>query len=340
MRVLSLFDGISVARVALERAGIPVQAYYASEIEQNAIRISKKNWPDIVHIGDVRGVSGRDFKHIDLLIGGSPCQDLSVAKKRREGLKGARSGLFYEYVRILREVKPKYFILENVASMSTRDRDAISEELGVEPVMIDAALVSAQSRKRLFWTNIPGVKLPEDRGIVLKDIMLPDSKIGKRQWRRAPKIGGRIAGARMVNGTMRYHQGDAKRSSIAEHVYNTPGGKAASITVSRAPKVLGWCERNRTMSWRVYSLNGKSVTIKTGGGGGGAKTGMYLVSDKGRGPVFSRRHVRSLDAVECERLQSLPDGYTAGASKTRRIATLGNAFNAEVIAHILSHLRP
>ena len=110
---------------------------------------------------------------IDLMVGGSPCQDLSIAKKDRKGLDGERSSLFWEYVRILREVKPKYFILENVASMPKEAKETITRELGVEPIMINAALVSAQNRKRLFWTNIPNVTLPDDKGILLRDILEP-----------------------------------------------------------------------------------------------------------------------------------------------------------------------
>ena len=152
MKILSLFDGVSCARVALERAGIPVEAYYASEIDKYAIEVSKKNYPDITHIGSVVDVKGEDYKDIELLVGGSPCQDLSIAGKRK-GLAGERSGLFYEYLRILKEVKPKYFILENVASMPKEAKEIITKELGVEPIMINASLVSAQNRKRLFWVG-------------------------------------------------------------------------------------------------------------------------------------------------------------------------------------------
>jgi len=166
MKVLSLFDGISCLRVAL--GGRPVE-YLASEIEPNAIKISKKNYPDIKHLGNVCDISG--ITGIDLLVGGSPCTDLSIAKKERKGLEGDHSKLFWQFVRVLRNSKPKYFILENVASMPKKDRDIITKELGVDPIMIDASLVSAQCRKRYFWTNIPNVKLPEDRGIVLKNIL-------------------------------------------------------------------------------------------------------------------------------------------------------------------------
>lgn len=181
MKVLSLFDGISCGRVALERAGIPVDVYYASEIDKNAIAISAKNYPDIVQIGDITTVSDRfdlnsDFAGgIDLLMGGSPCQDLSIIKSQtRKGLDGEKSNLFWEYVRVLNEVKPKYFILENNFSMRDEARDIISDALGVQPIMIDSALVSAQDRKRYYWTNIPNVTQPKDNGIVLGDILETD----------------------------------------------------------------------------------------------------------------------------------------------------------------------
>ena len=170
MKVLSLFDGISVAYEALQKAGIPITSYSASEIDPYAVKVSQKNHPDIKHLGDVKTVKAMEC---DLLIGGSPCTDLSIAKKDREGLKGERSGLFYEFVRLWKECKPKWFVLENVASMSQTAKDEITKQLGVEPIMIDAALVSAQSRKRLFWTNIPAVGLPEDKGIKVKDILEP-----------------------------------------------------------------------------------------------------------------------------------------------------------------------
>lgn len=132
MKILSLFDGISCAHIALERAGIPVEVYFASEIDKYAMQISQKNYPDIIHVGDIKSIRDTEFSgiKIDLLIGGSPCQDLSIAKRNRKGLDGERSGLFWEYVRILNEVKPKYFILENVNSMPKEAKEIITETLG------------------------------------------------------------------------------------------------------------------------------------------------------------------------------------------------------------------
>lgn len=182
---MSLFDGISCGMLALKRAGIPVKRYVAYEIEKNAIKISQKNYPQIEQCGDVRTADFSQYEGFDLLIGGSPCQDLSNYKYDRgevKGLDGEKSGLFYYYVKALKEVKPKYFLLENVASMEKKWADVISEELGVEPIMINSALVCAAERKRLYWTNIPNIEQPEDRGIVLKDIVIPANEVADKYW--------------------------------------------------------------------------------------------------------------------------------------------------------------
>lgn len=171
MKVLSLFDGISCGMVALERARIPVDCYLASEIDTHAEGVSKYNYPKIVRLGDVNNLETWRLPEIDLLIGGSPCQDLSIAKANREGLDGEKSGLFWKYVDCLKRFKPKYFLLENNNSMPKAAKDTISEILGVEPIMINSALVSAQLRKRLYWTNIPGVVQPNDKKILLSDVI-------------------------------------------------------------------------------------------------------------------------------------------------------------------------
>lgn len=171
MNVLSLFDGISCGYLALQRANIPIENYYAYEIDKYAIQVSKKRFPQIQHFGNVVGADFQAHKDIDLLIGGSPCQDLSVAKQNRKGLDGKRSGLFWEYARALKEVKPKYFLLENVASMSKVDKAIITEALGVEPILTNSALVSAQNRRRLYWTNIPNISQPKDKGLKLADVL-------------------------------------------------------------------------------------------------------------------------------------------------------------------------
>lgn len=309
MNILSLFDGISCARVALDVAGIPVDKYYSCEIEKNAMKVSKNNYPDIISLGSVidfktipLGV-GEVSPQIDLLIGGSPCQDLSIAKKGRKGLEGDRSSLFFEYVRIKNEMKPKYFILENVASMKTEDRDIISGIMGCEPVMFNASLVSAQTRKRYFWTNIK-FDLPEDRGIILKDILQPDGEVDE---------------------TMIYKEGKAY---VLTASYSGACEKNSVEKKQRTMVKVGNVGNSNFQGYRVYSTDGKSCTLNSNGGGPGAKTGLYK----------SSAGIRKLTPIECERLQSLPDNYTEGIAMTNRYKCLGNAFNVEVIAHILKYI--
>jgi len=169
VNVLSLFDGMSCGRIALERLGIPVDNYYASEIDKYAIQVSQANYPDIIQVGDVTELDTSTLPKIDLIMGGSPCQGFSFAGKQL-AFDDPRSALFFEFVRCVKELKPKYFLLENVR-MKKEYLDVISEYMGVEPIMINSALVSAQNRVRFYWTNIPGIEQPEQRGIVLRDIL-------------------------------------------------------------------------------------------------------------------------------------------------------------------------
>jgi site-specific DNA-cytosine methylase len=170
--VLSLFDGIACARVALERVGIDVSQYFASEVDEYAIKVANKNWPDIVQIGDITKLNTDDLPRIDLLVGGSPCQSLSTSGK--QGGFGGTSGLFYEYLRVFKELRAKnpdlLFLLENV-KMKKEWEEVITAEMGADPILINSSLFSAQNRQRLYWTNIPFLGLPEDRGIKLQDIL-------------------------------------------------------------------------------------------------------------------------------------------------------------------------
>ena len=185
MKVLSLCDGMSVAHIALDKIGIPVEKYYAAEIKPIAIKVTKDNYPDTIHIGDVNKISYKggilytengnyNVGHIDLMVFGSPCQSFSRCMKTdmRVGLEDkTRSGLFFECYRILQEVQPTRWLLENVASMKNDDRDYLSECMGVEPIRINSKLVSAALRDRYYWTNIPGITQPEDKGIILQSIL-------------------------------------------------------------------------------------------------------------------------------------------------------------------------
>ena len=290
MKVLSLFDGISCGRLALERAGIPVERYVAYEIEPNAIKVSKANWDDIEHYGDVTVADFSQYKGFDVIIGGFPCQDLSINKKDREGLEGKRSGLFWHLVRAIKEVNPKYFLVENNYKMPKKDQDIITKTLGVEPILIYSGKVSAQSRYRLYWTNIPNVQQPEDLHIYLKDIVEHSATKEKD----------------LVDIT-----------KFNDKIYNNCDRPARIGTIGKGGQ-----------GERVYSIEGKSVTLTANGGGRGAKSGLYLIDGKVRKPT----------PIECERLQTLPDNYTACLSDNERRKVIGNGWTVDVIAHIFSYL--
>jgi DNA-cytosine methyltransferase len=187
MKVLSLFDGMSCGRIALDRLGIEVDTYYASEIDKYAIAVAKENYPDTIHVGDINQLDPKDFQDIDLILAGSPCQGFSFAGKQL-AFDDPRSALFFEFIRLLKAIKPKYFLLENVR-MKQQYIDVITQQVSecypdhegndlfdskIEPILINSALLSAQSRQRLYWTNIPRITQPEDRGIVLKDVLEDD----------------------------------------------------------------------------------------------------------------------------------------------------------------------
>ena len=182
MNVLSLFDGMSCGQIALERAGLKVNNYFSSEIDKYAMQVTKKNYPNTKHIGSVIDVKGSNLPEIDLLIGGSPCQSFSNAGNGK-GFDG-KSGLFWEYVRVLKETKPKYFLLENV-NMKKEWGDIISDALGVKPIAINSSLVSAAHRKRLYWTNITNITHPKDKEIYIEDIVEKEDAVSNTLWLKA-----------------------------------------------------------------------------------------------------------------------------------------------------------
>lgn len=172
MNVLSLFDGMSCGRIALEKAEINVDNYFSSEIKAHAIKVANINYPNDKNnrLGDITKIKGIDLPVIDLLIGGSPCQDFSQANKERLGDKGIKSGLFYEYIRLLKECKPRYFLLENVR-MKKEHQDLVSDLMGVRPIVINSELLAPHLRHRLYWTNIPFIGMPEDKKLSLNDAL-------------------------------------------------------------------------------------------------------------------------------------------------------------------------
>ena len=285
MNVLSLFDGMSCGQIALDKLGITPKNYFAAEIDKHAIKVAQANYPDMVHLGDVRGIqtSGDhlidefDCGHkIDLLIGGSPCQGFSFAGKQLN-FEDPRSILFFEYVRLLKALKPKYFLLENVR-MKKESQDIITEYLGVEPIEINSNLVSAQNRRRLYWTNIPFEGLPEDEGIVLADI-LEDGFT------------------------------DRDKSYCLDASYYKGGG---------ASNVRLYFEKSRRQ-------------IVFGSGTNKLEHNNHLTFDEGL-------TWRKLTPVECERLQTVPDGYTDHVSNTQRYKMLGNGWTVDVIKHLFKPL--
>lgn len=335
MKVVSLFDGSSCGYLALKKIGLNVDSYFASEIDKYAIEISRKNNPKIKQIGDVCNVSfsngnliyGKKFTNvgdIDLVIGGSPCQSFSVAGDGT-GFDG-KSGLFYEFIRVLKEIKPKYFLLENVV-MKKEWAAIITKELGVEPIMINSSLLSAQNRKRLYWTNIPNIEQPLDKNIVLSDIL---EKEVPEKFFLSQKAIDYMNRLRNDKPRWEYHKNpiNGKAACLTANMY-----KGVPYGVLRLPKMkqVGTLEMKGNDSIkRVYSAAGKSPTLTTSTGG--HRQPKIYDHDK--------EVARKLTPLECERLQTLPDNYTEGVSNTQRYKMIGNGWTIDVIAHIFKNLIP
>lgn len=348
MRILSLFDGISCGMLALQRVGIPVERYDAFEIDKYAVTVSKKNFPDIVHHGDVFDGDFTQFKGYDLLLGGSPCTYWSIAKKGRETTSdGMGFQLFMEYVRALKESECRYFLYENNQSIHQNIKDEISKRLGVEPIMINSALVSAQNRKRCYWTNIPVTSFPADKGIMLKDVL----ESGVAWQDKSYCMTARYSGA-IISNTLERKQrtmiaepiGAAQRgryvddNKTEQHIEVRKDNKSNCVTTVQKDTLI--CTPVRIGQYgkggqgqRIYSVRGKSVTLSANGGGQGAKTGLYKINLPDGDYI-----IRKLTPIEAERLQTLPDNYTAGISNTQRYKCIGNGWTVDVIAHILGGL--
>ena len=297
MNVLSLFDGMSCGQIALDQLGVPVKNYFASEIDKYAIKVAQANYPDMIHLGDVQSIktSGDcllddfDCGHkIDLLIGGSPCQGFSFAGKNLN-FDDPRSKLFFEYVRLLKALKPKYFLLENVR-MKKESMDVISEMLGVEPIAINSNLVSAQNRHRLYWTNIPMDDLPDDRGVLLKDIL--EDGIDANYFK---------------GGNLKSYFEKHRRQLVFPQILQTARGYNKG---------------------GLKAKDGKTPTLSTSSW----QHNNHLTYDEGL-------TYRKLTPTECERLQTVPEGYTdKGISDTQRYKMLGNGWTVEVVKHIFKNV--
>ena len=264
MNVLSLFDGMSCGRIALERLGIPVDNYYASEIDKYAIQVSQANYPDIIQVGDVTELDTSTLPKIDLIMGGSPCQGFSFAGKQL-AFDDPRSALFFEFVRCVEELKPKYFLLENVR-MKKEYLDVISEYMGVEPIMINSALVSAQNRVRYYWTNIPGREQPEQRGIVLRDILetnTSDEYLAGENLQKNYK-GGNQLNPNYKSQANTIHDTEGKSGTICAGTHGYANGYVADkpLHIGTAVDING-----HDILKRVYSPDGKSPTVNACTGG-------------------------------------------------------------------------
>jgi DNA-cytosine methyltransferase len=335
MKVLSLFDGMSCGRIALDQLDIPVEEYYASEIDKYAIEVSKANYPDIKHVGSICDLDPKDYMDVDLILAGSPCQGFSFAGKQL-AFDDPRSALFFEFIRLLKAIKPKYFLLENV-KMKKDFLDIISQQVsecypeiafGIEPHLINSSLVSAQNRERYYWTNIPNITQPKERGIVLKDILETVTNDITETYDTPKQVGI----ATDING-----------HDILKRVYS-PSGKSPTVNTcqggNREPKVVMGAYRSRSVD-----KNNKVVAWKKTK----PKQMLELRKDEKSNSLTSvlkdnaltkdKVYWRKLTPLEFERLQTVPDNYTNHVSKTQRFKMLGNGWTVEVVKHILEGVR-
>ena len=355
MNVLSLFDGMSCGQIALNKAGVKYDEYFASEIDHYAMAVTRENYPHTTQLGDVTKIdyTKLPFGGIDLLMGGSPCQGFSVAGKQLD-FDDPRSKLFFEFVRLKDELKPKYFLMENVP-MKQESQDIISEYLGVKPVMINSSLFSAQNRKRLYWTNIPFDTMPTaDKGIVLQDILEEDGIANEAMTNKLGKshcITARYNGAVWWNSIQRKQRtmvqvGEAdniKGFDSIKRIYS-PNGKAPTLTTMqgghREPKVAIGRVVNRRLDEHGVRKDGQLDL---------PFTKQLEVSDTGKSnclTTFTKDNVlvngmqwRKLTPLECERLQTVPDNYTNHVSNSQRYKMLGNGWTVDVISHIMKGIK-
>lgn len=302
MKVLSLFDGISCGAVALERANISIDNYVAYEIDKYAIEISKKNYPNIIHKGDVFSHSITD--KADLVIGGSPCTYWSITKRNREITNsGMGFTLFMKYVEALKNSGANYFLYENNYGISEYIQNEITKYLGVNPIMINSSLVSAQNRKRLYWTNIPCICQPIDKLIYLQDIL----ENGIAYAIKSHCLTASYNGAIIWNSLER-----KQRTMVAQPIDSVNSNNATIYTI-----------KNNYMEIQINSLVkgniSKSLRINL-------PDGYYTF--------------RKLTPIECERLQTLPDNYTKGVSDAQRYKMIGNGWTVDIISHILKNINP
>ena len=365
LNILSLFDGMTCGMLAMQKAGVKVDTYTAYEIDKYAIQTATHNFPMIKECGDVFSADFTQYKDIDYIIGGSPCTYWSIAQKNNRETEASGLGweLFSQYVRALNDVKPKFFIYENNKSMSSARRESITKTFGFEPICINSALVSAQNRNRLYWVgkrNDDGtyskvdIKQPEDYGIFLKDILDNgcDLTVNDKSWTLTASYNGAVPWNMIER---------CQRNMVAEPVTD-------AIRVGSLPRPNG--ELSTSQAMRIYSTEGKSVNLVSGGGGMGGKTGLYAVpvefkdniptkavsyADDKTYTVYEVKNgliaikgkeypiklndgyyiIRKLTVSECKRLQTVPEWYEFPVSDTQAYKMLGNGWTVDVIAHLI-----
>ena len=345
MKVLSLFDGIACGLLALKKCGFVIDTYFASEIEPNAIKVALKNHSEIIEIGDVTKVNYKDgilytatnsynVGHIDLICGGSPCTNFSSIGYANGMMSGdveihsleqylelkdtnvvfeGQSYLFWEYCRLINEINPDYFLLENVV-MSKKWEDIITDAIGVKPIKINSSLMSAQNRPRLYWTNIENISIPKDENVILDDILCNDADDKDVSYcltvqRSFPKM-------------IKKYGYIPKRFNA----YNASEIKDKACTLSRGSMITSSC------ATLLFVENAFGIHIVKNG----LINGKYLTKLND-----GKYNIRKLNLVEIERLQNLPDGYTYfdGIGDQKRTEMIGNAWTVNIISHIFSHLK-
>jgi DNA-cytosine methyltransferase len=352
MNVLSLFDGMSCGQQALERSGIKVEKYFASEIDKYAITVTMANYPNAIQLGSVVNVNGNDLPKIDLLIGGSPCQSFSFAGKRNgmstvdeveiltlehylqlkeEGYEFVgQSYLFWEYMRVLNECRAKnpniYFLLENV-EMGEKWEMVLSKAIGLRGIHINSALVSAQNRKRIYWTNIgmqPAglfgdlesiIQQPKDKGILLKDIL--ETEVDEKYF--------------------------LSEKAIDRFARSEGGDKCLDNENKSMCLISGYYKQGRDNQLIVHNTMPRSSTTGKGGTEPLSRTdGKTYCLDTGNTnaiEIIPTSRIRRLTPIECERLQTVKDNYTNHVSDSQRYKMIGNGWTVDVISHIFSYLK-
>lgn len=350
--VLSLFDGMSCGQIALSRAGFKVSKYYACEIDKYAMQVTQNNFPNTIQLGDVTKVSAKNLSKVNLLIGGSPCQGFSFAGKQLN-FDDPRSKLFFEYVRLLNEIRvvnPNVlFLLENVV-MKKEYQDVISEHLGVQPILINSSLVSAQNRKRLYWTNIGKISQPLDKSITWGDVR--EHGVNAQSYYYTEKAMQWLARvSQKKNKTLTVHS-DSDKMQMLEASHHKKYSNQRFFGIVDLPNEI---QSVGAMRGR-YLVNGKRQDAKQETKGltkqyiefryDGKKNALTTVGKDNVIVPFTLPNripadeffFRYITPLECERLQNVPDNYTNVVSDTQRYRMLGNGWTVDVIAHIFSFM--